>query len=232
MMQLLDLTSYRITNFSFEPHQIRLKSFNVRLFYDHKPFKIQSPVCTIENIVYDDKTKAPKMLLVSFLVADYFSYLMFFGSIDTVILKYIQTFVSKQNIMSSKDATTKYNPGSYELNSCTEDNENDESAASDGESAASAAENDEEENDDESAASDDESAEREIVSDEQDSKTKYIIQLKVDNNTKYFNRQKQKIPFTIKKNDKVIFLFYTKGIFLDEHAINFRWTAEQVLSIK
>jgi hypothetical protein len=203
----------------------------VRLFYDHKPFKIQSPVCTIENIVYDDKTKEPKMLLVSFLVADYFSYLMFFGSIDTVILKYIQSFVSKQKIMSSNDATSKYNPGSYELNSSTDDKESE--ADQDESEAASEADQDDE-SEAASHASDDQDDESEAAShanDDQDSKTKYIIQLKVDINTKYYNRQKQKVPFTIKKNDKVIFLFYTKGIFLDEHAINFRWTAEQVLSI-
>lgn len=59
------------------------------------------------------------------------------------------------------------------------------------------------------------------------------LHLKVTKETLYFNKNKSKIHhLELKPNDKIVFLFYTKGVFLDNNGINYRWTATEILKYK
>jgi hypothetical protein len=64
-----------------------------------------------------------------------------------------------------------------------------------------------------------------------DDNTKYKVMLKTNQQTQFFNTdQKQILDLSkIKKGQSIVFLFITKGIFLDELAINYRWTAKEVM---
>ena len=130
----------------------------------------------------EEKTN-PKQLLVSFPIGDNFAHFKFFGSLNNFIYEYIKKFMVRNKIMESKDVSSKYNSGCYELSKADSD------------------------------------------------LTNYMIELKLDKSTKYYNKNKETIRFSIKENDSIVFLFYTKGVFLDRFAINYRWTAKQVLKL-
>lgn len=182
MSLILNIKDYKTSYFKLCPKKLnKPNSYNLTPLYCNRPFMVQSPICTIDKIIYDDDPKtSPKALEISFNTHDNFIYLQFFELIDKLFYEFSKTFVVSNGILpASTDITKRFHPGSY-------------------------------------------------ISDDN---SKYIIQIKLNQQTTYFDANKNMIPCDISVGDKVVLLFLTKGIFLDTQAINYRWTAKQILTL-
>lgn len=167
-MNIIDIHDFKASNISLEQKNESL----VEIFYNKEPFCLQSPLCIIEEINFDQKHNL-KYIIASCYIKNNFTFLKILNLIDLRINKYID----ENNIVSSS-----YNPGHEEVDSSKG--------------------------------------------------IKIKIKLKKSGNAKFFDMNKKEISeYDFKLNDKVIFIFFTKGIFHDQQAINYRWSFNEILKI-
>lgn len=177
----LDVSSYNIKQIKMEPLKIREKSYKIEIKYFQKYFYIQSPLCTIQNIIYTSDENNISNLIVLFKIDKNFNYYKFFGGFDSQIFDYVNEFSLKHRLISKENIQDLFHSAWYQ----------------------------------------------------NDDKTKIIINLKVNQETKYFDKNKNIIHgLELNIGDKIIGLLTTKGIFIDEKGINYRWTGKQILKYK
>lgn len=175
---LLNCKTYKIKNINLIPVFLQKNSYRIKVLYSDNEFQIQSELCKVENIIYNEKGHLTA-IEVSFHIGKNFNSYKFIGTFNNCLLKFITTFSIKRDLIPEKQVLTNFNRPFHE-----------------------------------------------------DGK-KLVFKFKVNNETKIFNHEKKEIYHTeIKKKDKVIVLFYTKGLFIDKHSINYAWTAKQILKYK
>ncbi len=174
---LLDTKSYKIKNINLVHVFMKKNSYRIKILYSDHEFQIQSNLCKVENLVYDEKDHLTN-IEVSFDVGKHFNFYKFVGTFNNHLLKYITSFSQKKDLIPEKEVLGNFNRPFHE------------------------------------------------------ERNKVILKFKVNNETKIFNHDKKEIYHSeIKKKDRVVLLFYTKGLFIDKHSINYAWTAKQILKV-
>jgi len=174
-METISPESFKLSKLKMIPRKIN-NGYNIDLLYNDKHFGLQSPKCTIEEIIYNNNDITN--IEISFKINKNFKYYQFFGVFDNILIDYLQNFVVQHKIMPQKTVSEVFNSG-------TNSDFNSE---------------------------------------------KVFLNLKINKETLFFTRDfKKTFALDFNKGDKVVFIFFTKGIFLDTHGINYRWTAKQML---
>lgn len=172
---LLNCKTYKIKNINLIPVFMKKNSYRIKVLYSDHEFQIQSELCKVENLTYNDKGHLTA-IEVSFDIGKNFNSYKFTGTFNNCLLKYITNFSEKKDLIPEKEILANFNRPFHEQGK------------------------------------------------------KLVFKFKVNNETKIFNIEKKEIYHKeIKEKDKVIVLFYTKGLFIDKHSINYAWTAKQIL---
>ncbi len=159
------LDNIDITKINLECCKMKSKSYTIDAKYESQKFKIQGPLCKIEDIEYNNSDTI-KCIHVTFKHLH-----PFFQLFDLKIKECIESNIN-MNIKS-------FVPGQQEKNG------------------------------------------------------EFVMKIKVNGNTKYYNEKKKPCSmYDISVGDHIVAILFTKGIFLDENCINYRWTGEQILILK
>lgn len=153
-----------ITKMNFTYCKMSAKSYTIDALYNENKFKIQGPLCKIEDIEYNNNDGVKCIHVVIKQLHP------FFQLFDLTIKEYIETKLHLK--------VKTFVPG------------------------------------------------------QEDHNGKCTMKIKINGSTKYYNDKKKPCSlYDLNVGDYIVCILYTRGIFIDERCINYRWTGEQILKL-